>query len=300
MTQPVYIPRPIKRRRRTKTEIERIREAIYDVLKDDYPMTVRGVFYQLVKGHVVPKLESECKQTVGRLLLQMRRNGIVPYDWISDNIRWMRKPRTWSSMESAARHTAQTYRRDLWANQHAYVEIWVEKDALAGVILEETEPWDVPLMVSRGFASESYLYECAQHIKAIKKPAYLYYFGDHDPSGVRIDPAIRRHLERMAPTSEIHFERVAVLPEQIEEFDLPTRPTKTGGTHAKGFAGESVDLDAIAAGTIRQMVKDKIESHVNWFSYRLTKFAEESERNLLQQWAEQISSGDEKAEGCLE
>jgi hypothetical protein len=292
-TAPVYGSRPIKRRRRTKAEIARLRENIYDALKADHPMTVRQVFYRLVSTRAVEKTEKDYKRAVGRQLLLMRREGEVPYAWVSDNTRWMRKPTTWSSAEAMLKRTAQTYRRSVWDNQNVYVELWCEKDAVAGVILEETRPWDVPLMVSRGFASESYLYECAEQIKAEGKPAHLYYFGDHDPSGVRIDRAIYRHLERMAPDAEIHFERVAVLPEQIEELDLPTRPTKTGGTHAKGFEGESVELDAIPAQTLREMVKDKIESHVDWPAYRVMQQAERDEKNLLQQWAERFEADGE-------
>ena len=96
----------------------------------------------------------------------------------------MRKPDTHSSPEEALANTARTYRKALWDDQDAYVEIWCEKDALAGVLYKETAVWDVPLMVSRGFASLTFLAEAAEAIAAEGKPAYLYYFGDHDPSGV--------------------------------------------------------------------------------------------------------------------
>src|SRR5262249_51806203 len=150
-------------------------------------------------------------------------NGRVPYKWIADNTRWMRKPRTWSSLDTMLQDAAASYRRALWDDQDVYVEIWSEKDALAGVIFEVTREWDVPLMVTKGFPSESYLYEAAQYISELGKPAYLYYFGDHDPSGVAIDPSTEKGLRRLAPDAEIHFVRVAVTPEQIRELQLPTR-----------------------------------------------------------------------------
>src|SRR5260370_1104492 len=106
---------------------------------------------------IVAKTEKEYKQTVGRLLLQMRIAGEIPFDWIADNTRWMRKLRTFSSMEEALRQTAWTYRPALWDEQAVYVEVWTEKDALAGVLMEETREGDVPLMVSRGFSSSTYL-----------------------------------------------------------------------------------------------------------------------------------------------
>jgi hypothetical protein len=77
----------------------------------------------------------------------------MPFDWIADNTRWMRKPRTFTSPEAAVQHTAEHYRRDLWADTEAYVEIWIEKDALAGVVIEITAEYDVPLMVARGYSS---------------------------------------------------------------------------------------------------------------------------------------------------
>jgi hypothetical protein len=212
--------------RRTRRELEQLREALYAILAEDHPMTVRQVFYRAVSAGLIAKTEQEYKNSIGRQLVLMRRGGELPYGWIADNTRWMRKPRTYSSPEEALRWTAQTYRKALWDDQPVYVEVWTEKDALAGVLIEETRPWDVPLMVSRGFASVTYLYEAAETIAAQGKPAYLYYFGDHDPSGVYIDPNIESQLRQLAPDAEIYFKRVAVRPEQIELWDLPTRPTK--------------------------------------------------------------------------
>jgi hypothetical protein len=101
----------------------------------------------------------------------MRREGVVPWDWVADHTRWMRKPRSYTSLEQALAETAQLYRRNVWREQAAYVEVWLEKDALAGVLYAITEAWDVPLMVSRGYASLSYLYEAAQAIRQQGKPA---------------------------------------------------------------------------------------------------------------------------------
>src|SRR5262245_17643070 len=110
-----YKPRLISRRgRRTKAEITTICDALYDLLKDDNPQTVRQVFYRAVSAGIVAKTENEYKNTVGRLLIKMRMDGQIPFGWIADNTRWMRKPKTFSSMEDALRNTAQTYRRALW------------------------------------------------------------------------------------------------------------------------------------------------------------------------------------------
>jgi hypothetical protein len=196
---------------------------------------------------------------------------------------WLRqrKPKSYSSLDEALANVARTYRRNLWDYQDVYVEVWTEKDALAGVLYEETAKWDVPLMVSRGFASESYLFEAAGAITEQDKPAYLYYFGDHDPSGVQIDRSIRAGLERLAPYAEIHFERVAVLPGQIAELGLPTRPTKKSDSRSKNFKGESVEVDAIEPARLRLMVRECIEQHLDRQALEALKLTERKERETL-------------------
>jgi hypothetical protein len=261
--------------------MEKIRRALYEELEKNHPMTVRQTFYRAETSGVIAKTEQEYKSTVCRLLVAMRRSGEISFDWIADNTRWMRKPRTYSSLELALRRTAETYRRSLWDNQDVYVEVWTEKDALAGVLLEETAPYDVPLMVSRGFSSLSYLYEAAETIKAQGKPAHLYYFGDHDPSGVHIDRNIEKQLRLMAPASEIHFERVAVRPEQIEAWRLPTRPTKKSDSRSKTFTGDSVEVDAIHPQQLRQLVRDCIERHIDQHELEVVRVAERSEREIF-------------------
>jgi hypothetical protein len=227
----------------------------------------------------------------GRLLTEMRRAGDIPFGWIADNTRWMRKPRTFSSMESAMKRTAETYRRCLWDDQEMYVEVWLEKDALAGVLYEVTEDWDVPLMVTRGYPSLSYLYEAAEAIRGLGKPAHLYYFGDYFPSGVDITRAVEQGIRELAPDAEIHFERVAVTPEQIAELGLPTRPTKRTDSRSKTFEGESVEVDAIPPRILRGLVSDCITRHVDPEVLEVVKVAEESERKVLAELAAALDPG---------
>jgi hypothetical protein len=268
--------------------MEAIREALYDILAADHPMTVRQVFYRMVSRGAIAKTENEYNNTVSRLLVKMRRAGEIPFHWISDNTRWMRKPRTFSSLEDALRLTRQTYRRSLWDNQDVYVEVWTEKDALAGVLLDVTREWDVPLMVSRGFSSITYLHSAAENIAEQDKPTFIYYFGDHDPSGVVVDRKIEQGLREFAPDAEIEFERVAVRPEQIVEWGLPTRPTKKTDSRSKSFEGESVEVDAIEPACLRQIVRECIERHVDRQALGVLKAAERSERELFTRLIKQL------------
>ena len=165
--------------------------ALYEIVSEQQPMTVRQVFYQATVRGVVAKTEDGYGK-VQRMLADMRRDGELPYDWIADNTRWMRKPRTFGGPEEALRRTVETYRKALWDDADAYVEIWLEKDALAGVVYDVTDELDVPLMVSRGYASLSFLYSAADAMANEDRPCHIYHFGDFDPSGVNAADSIER------------------------------------------------------------------------------------------------------------
>ena len=85
----------------------------------------------------------------------------------------------------------------------------------------------------------------------------------------------------MAPKADVHFELAAVTPEQIEQWHLPTRPTKKTDSRAKGFSGESVEVDAIPPDRLRQLVKDCIEQHIDPAALEKTRLVEAAEQDTL-------------------
>jgi len=278
---PTYVPSPTKRRRRSKTEIAHICDVMCELVREEQPMTVRQVFYRLVSQGVIEKTEGEYQRTVGRLLVRLRREGRIPFSWIADSTRWVHKRRSYESAEEALRITARAYRQMLWADQPVYLEIWLEKEALAGVVIEETDPYDVPLMVARGYPSLSFLYSTAENLAAQDKPAVIYHLGDWDPSGVDIARKIEHDVREFAPDADIRFERVAVTPAQIKYWNLPTRPTKRTDTRARGWLGDSVDLDAIPPLELRGLVRGLIERNIDARALEIARVVEREERQLL-------------------
>jgi hypothetical protein len=230
----LYEASPIKRKRATKAEVDDRRAALFDIVAAMRPMTVRQVFYQATVREIVPKTEAGYAKVQTDLVI-MRRAGELPYDWLADNTRWQRKPRSFNGVEEALEETARLYRKNLWATSSYYVDVCLEKDALAGVIMPVTSMYDVPLMVARGYASLSFLHSAAEYIGTIDVPAYIYHLGDFDPSGVNAGEKIEQTLKEMAPAAEIHFQRIAVESWQINDWNLPTRPTKTTDSRAKKF-----------------------------------------------------------------
>jgi hypothetical protein len=132
-----------------------LRTAIMAAFEETFkPVTVRQMFYMLTVRGAVEKKESGYRKAQRQLVL-LRREGEVPYNWIADNTRWMRKPTTYAGLGDFFDRAAAYYRQDLWVRSDVYVEVWCEKDALAGVLMPVTREYDVPLMVARGYSSET-------------------------------------------------------------------------------------------------------------------------------------------------
>jgi hypothetical protein len=121
-----YLASRIKRFRATKAEVELRRARLFEIISAMRPMTVRQVFYQAAIGNLVEKSEAGYDK-VQADTVRMRRVGKLPYDWLTDNARWQRKPRTFNSVEEALRETARLYRKSLWSDATSYVEVWLEE-----------------------------------------------------------------------------------------------------------------------------------------------------------------------------
>jgi hypothetical protein len=290
---PIYPACRIKRRRRTNAQMEADFVKLIDITRGVQPATVRQVFYLATIAGIVPKTELGYDR-VQRDLVTLRREGRIPYSWITDATRWVRRPQTFGSVEAALRETAKHYRRSLWQDSPVAVEVWLEKDTLAGTIIDVTGDYDVPLMVSRGFTSDSYLYECAEAISNDDRPYFIYYIGDLDPSGLKIDQTIAKKLREFAEDSEVHVERLAVRPEQVSQWGLVTgTPKRAKNAHAKDYPhGFTAEADAINPVALRQLVRDAIEQHIRPEQLNVLLVAERSERAILERLAASLRKPD--------
>ncbi len=131
----VYGPSPIKRSQRTRAELEALDFALAEIVAEIEPATVRQVFYQAVVQGLVPKDEAKGYKLVQRRLVKLRESGEIPYGWITDNVRIVRGHDRYQGSDDYARVAAEFYRRDCWAGSPVNVEVWLEKDALAGVLV---------------------------------------------------------------------------------------------------------------------------------------------------------------------
>lgn len=288
LEEPVYGASAVKRIRFTNAQLNALDAAILAYVEQQHPITVRGVFYAMSVQGLVPK-DAAGYRRVQRRVLDLRRSGRLPYDRISDSTRWMRRAEVHSSLTAMLGEAQRFYRRDIWTDMPAYVEVWCEKDALAGVIGEATYKWHVPLLVSRGFSSDSYLYECATHLAQQDKPAFVYLFTDHDAAGHGIDVKIREGLKRFSDGADITFRRAALTAEQVRTMALPTREPKPADKSA-GFEA-CAELDAIPPRTLIAMVEGLILQHVDQHVLDRVRRVEAVERETLTNIVRQFSAG---------
>ena len=274
-----------KKLRRTQADVAELLHAVQTILNgEDHQITVRHLFYRLVSIKAIEKTEEEYHAVV-RHLSRWRRGGEVAWDAFADSTRWHIRVPTFDSIEDALRRTRETYRRNLWSSQRHYCEVWVEKDAIASIVADVANDWGVPVFVCRGFASLSSLYSASQTFKDAKengKRVTIFHMGDYDPSGHAAATAIENTLE-FDLDCEINFERIAVLHSQIEQFDLPTRPTKQSDSRSKKWEGdECVELDAMPPAEMRSIVEEAITDLIDAHEWEQMQKIEAAERESLE------------------
>jgi len=270
----------------SRTKLERLDAALVEVVAAYQPITVRGAFYQAVGRGLVPKDETKGYRLVQRRLLKLRESGDIPYGWITDGSRTVYGHVRYRNTAEFAATVHTRYRQDYWAEAEEYVEVWIEKEALAGVIRPVVvDEFGLDLYVTRGFASVTYLQEAADDISREGRPVHVYLFTDHDPAGVNIAEKVEGELVERSFGAEVHVERVAVTPGQIEEFGLPTRPTKRrrgNPTRYELAHGEvSVELDAVPPDELRGLVRGCIDRHMDPWRLWQMRMIEREEREGL-------------------
>ena len=273
--------KPTKRRRRSQTELGTLDERIYNIVRDIRPATVRQTYYQSNIHGLVDKDESGYN-LVQRRLLKLRRAGVMPYSWITDNVRTVYGHTRYPGLESFADDVARLYRRDYWANSPVKVEIWIEADSLASTITPTVFEWGLDLHVARGFSSDSYLYSAGDAIRYDGRETYVYILTDFDPSGLVIAEKVAEALPKFAQGVPVHVERLALNYEQVVEHSLPTRTLKKTDSRAKKFLNiygdVAAELDALSPNLLRGLTDEAISRHADKNRLEVMKQEEREQR----------------------
>lgn len=292
----IYQARPLKRRRRSNDELEQLDRQIISVLTEDHPQSVRHTFYMMTDPRLpepVEKSESGY-DLVQRRVLMLRRSSRLPYGWITDATRRGYFVDTFGSKAEFLSRVKSLYRADLWENTAHYVEVWAESRSIAGVIQSDCRELAVPLYPSGGFTSATLAHEAAENINETSdgRIVQIFYIGDYDQSGVLIDKAIENELrQHLEPWIEMNFERIGINRDQIEQYDLPTKPRKVSDKRSPEIEF-TVEAEAMPAHILRASLRDRIEALLPKDALRIARVAEESERLGLEEMAKYLRMED--------
>jgi hypothetical protein len=289
-----------------------------DYRQQGYDLTLRQLYYQFVARGWIPNSQRSYKR-LGDVVNKARMAGLMDWDYIVDRTRNVQTLGHWSSPASIIRGAANSYARDKWSDQPTRVEVWVEKEALAGVVEQVAERHDVSYFSCRGYVSQSEQWGAAQrlgrYIEAGQNVVILH-LGDHDPSGIDMTRDIRerigtfltqdylnRHVsdfegdsvltskiwdamaERTSATFPFVVERIALNMDQIEEYEPPPNPAKTTDSRFESYEAEygeeSWELDALDPSTLDALIEEHVLDLRDDVLYFEQEAIEERHRILL-------------------
>lgn len=277
---------------RKRQVFEKVKEVVDEFQSQGYRMTLRQLYYQLVSRDVIPNLASEYAK-LSTLLTEARMYGYIDWDFIEDRIRVPKKHGEWNDIDHIVRSAIASYRRDRWQDQDNYLEVWVEKDALSGVLQPITERYHVNLMVNRGYSSSSAMHDASIRFKREEekgKSTYILYLGDHDPSGMDMVRDIQERMKIFG--SEVEVKRIALNMDQIQQFNPPPNPAKITDPRAKKYIAEfgstSWELDALSPRDLNTLLDTHIQELMDIEAYNHWCRLEEHEKQELVRLSNQI------------
>jgi hypothetical protein len=266
---------PIKRSRRTKAQIKQLEQQIYAVLAEDYPQSIRHIFYRMTDPRLpepVEKTQQGYTQVQSRCKL-MREGGRIPYGWFEDMSRIGYFVNTFSDAADFIDSLSYQYRADLWRDTDCRCEIWCESRSIAGVILRVCTEMAVSLYPCGGFTGMTFAYDAAMKHNQPNdnRPLQIFYIGDYDPAGKLIDGSLQKELRKhLNPDIELRFTRIGINQEQIRYYDLATKPRKESEKRLPEML-LTVEAEAMPAEIMRGLLRDAIESLLPVNALRIAK-----------------------------
>lgn len=247
----------------SQATIERANAIIAEYAAQGFDLTLRQLYYQFVARGFIPNRDSEYKK-LGSTINDARLAGLVDWDAIQDRTRNLRDLSHWDSPGDIIESAAYSYLRDLWANQAYRPEVWIEKDALVGVISGVCSDMDVPYFSCRGYTSQSEMWIAGQRLERRARGGQtpiILHFGDHDPSGIDMTRDIDDRLALFMGGIEVR--RLALNMDQVLQYGPPPNPAKTTDSrfmaYIARYSSESWELDSMEPRVLADLIRREIE-----------------------------------------
>lgn len=275
--------------------ISQVNEIIEEYQIQGYSLTLRQVYYQLVARGLITNNDKQYK-IIGNAVNSGRLAGLIDWYAIEDRTRYIRENSHWDTPKDIILSAAVGYYRDHWVDMDVYVEVWVEKDALIGIVQNVCSKWDVPNFSCRGYTSQSEMWRAARRFieKQDKgKDNILIHLGDHDPSGIDMTRDIQERLEFFGANVEV--QRIALNRDQIDEYNPPPNPAKITDTrcqsYIKRFGKVSWELDALPPDVLESLIEDEINMYIEdcvWRTVETTTRLHKEELNRVYRYWDKI------------
>jgi len=272
---------------------------VSDYQAQGFSLTLRQLYYQFVARGLLANTEKSYNK-LGNIVSDARRAGLIDWDTIEDRTRYLRKLPSWDKPQSILESARDSYHRDLWASQSKRLEVWIEKDALVGVIETVCQENDIPFFSCRGYVSDSEMWSAAirriwKHYKDNGQDTLILHLGDHDPSGIDMTRDIENRLDFFTYyRTDLEVRRIALTMEQIEYKNPPPNPAKITDSryadYASKYGDESWELDALEPQFISDLIRDEIELERDEEKWQESFSQQEAERSQI---AEVIKKWDE-------
>ena len=257
-------------------------------------LTLRQLYYQFVARALIENTERAYKK-MGNIISDARRTGLIDWDSIEDRTRYIRQNSFWSGPHDIIETARDSYHRDLWANQDCRIEVWIEKDALVGVIEGKCRELDVPFFSCRGYVSDSEMWRAAMRIDRFTgtgQRVTILHLGDHDPSGIDMTRDIQDRLDLFALKTPAEVNRIALTMDQIEEVNPPPNPAKVTDSRFEGYRArygeESWELDALEPRYIVDLIEEHIFAERDIDRWQEAVEEQEQDRKQIQDMLDQL------------
>jgi hypothetical protein len=278
---------PYKPRAATLTVVAQANTIIEEYIAQEFKLTLRQLFYQFVARGLLDNRFNEYKR-LGAIVRNARDGGLIDWEAIEDRTREVNTHAFWTNPAGIISDDAEVYREDLWAGQRYRPEVWIEKEALLGVIESICTELRVPYFAHRGNNSQTLQHQAgkrfADYLDQGLIPLVLH-LADHDPNGIDMT---RDTIERLAlyARAEIEVRRIALTMKQVQQYRPPPnfvkeQDTRSGGYRQRFGTDQCWELDALSPTVIANLIRSEIEALIDQMRWRIAGAKEETGRRLL-------------------
>lgn len=274
--------------------IDTANKIIAEYIAQGFNLTLRQLYYQFVARDVIPNTQRDYKN-LGSIVNDARLAGLIDWNSIVDRTRNLEKNSHWDSPAEIVRATANQYQIDKWKDQPYRVEVWIEKDALVGVIEGVCSTNDVPYFSCRGYTSQSELWAGAMRLARYEdagQQTLVIHLGDHDPSGKDMTRDIEDRLRLFGAETEV--KRIALNMDQVRKYKPPPNPAKITDSRAHGYIREfgksSWELDALEPAVLAKLIQVNIDEVKNPAYWKKSVKVEDGHKERLSDAADTLES----------